>query len=99
INFGCTVLGSTTTLLLERDTLGIIRRFREDIQAAKDRDPAARSTFEVAAAYTGLHAIWMHRIAHRMWKKEPLKTPARLLSPLNNTLTGIEIHPGAALVT
>src|SRR5690625_6554646 len=37
----------------------------------------------------------MHRIAHRMWKKEPLKTPARLLSQLNRALTGIEIHPGA----
>ena len=89
------MLGSTTTFLLERDTLGIIRRFREDIQAAKDRDPAARSTFEVAAGYTGLHAIWMHRIAHKMWKKESLKTPARLLSQLNRALTGIEIHPGA----
>src|SRR5699024_1969996 len=95
IKFGCPVLGSTTTFLLERDTLGIIRRFREDIQAAKDRDPAARSTFEVAAGYTGLHAIWMHRLAHKMWDKEPLKTPARLLSQLNRALTGIETHPGA----
>src|SRR5699024_6682574 len=63
----------------------------------KDRDPAARSNFEIVAGYTGLHAVWMHRVAHRMWKKEPLKTPARLLSQLNRALTGIEIHPGAEI--
>lgn len=91
------MLGLSTTILLERDTLGFISRFREDVQAAKDHDPAARSTFEVAAGYPGLHAIWMHRIAHKMWQKEPLKTPARLLSQVNRALTGIEIHPGAEI--
>lgn len=89
------MLGVTTTFLLERDTLGIISRFREDVQAAKDHDPAARSTFEVAAGYPGLHAIWMHRIAHKMWQTESLKTPARLVSQVSRALTGIEIHPGA----
>lgn len=89
------MLGVTTTFLLERDTLGIISRFREDVQAAKDYDPAARSTFEVAAGYPGLHAIWMHRIAHKMWQTESLKTPARLVSQVSRALTGIEIHPGA----
>lgn len=91
------MLGSTTSLRLEREALGILSRLREDIQAAKDRDPAARSTFEVVAGYTGLHAIWLHRVAHKMWKKEPLKTPARLLSQINRALTGIEIHPGAEI--
>lgn len=91
------MLGLPTRLFLERDTLGILRRFREDIQAAKDRDPAARSTFEVTVGYTGLHAVWLHRIAHKMWKKDQLKTPARLLSQLNRALTGIEIHPGATI--
>jgi len=91
------VLGLPTRLFLERDTLGILRRFREDIQAAKDRDPAARSTFEVTVGYTGLHAVWLHRVAHKMWKKDQLKTPARLLSQLNRALTGIEIHPGATI--
>lgn len=91
------MLGLSTTILLERDTLGFISRFREDVQAAKDHDPAARSTFEVAAGYPGLHAIWMHRIAHKMWQKEQLKTPARLLSQVNRALTGIEIHPGAEI--
>lgn len=91
------MLGLPTRLILERDTLGILRRFREDIQAAKDRDPAARSTFEVTVGYTGLHAVWLHRVAHKMWKKDQLKTPARLLSQLNRALTGIEIHPGATI--
>lgn len=91
------MLGLPTRLFLERDTLGILRRFREDIQAAKDRDPAARSTFEVTVGYTGLHAVWLHRVAHKMWKKDQLKTPARLLSQLNRALTGIEIHPGATI--
>ena len=89
------MLGFDNSTLFEREPLGIISRFREDIQAAKDRDPAARSTFEIVAGYTGLHAVWMHRVAHKMWKTEPLKTPARLLSQLNRALTGIEIHPGA----
>ena len=91
------VLGLTTTVFLERYTLGFLSRFREDVQAAKDRDPAARSTFEVVAGYPGLHAIWMHRLAHKMWDTEQLKTPARLLSQLNRALTGIEIHPGAEI--
>lgn len=91
------MLSLPTRLFLERDTLGILRRFREDIQAAKDRDPAARSTFEVTVGYTGLHAVWLHRVAHKMWKKDQLKTPARLLSQLNRALTGIEIHPGATI--
>lgn len=89
------MLGLTTSFLLERDTLGFLRRFREDVQAAKEHDPAARSTFEIAVGYPGLHAIWMHRLAHRMWDTEALKTPARLISQLNRALTGIEIHPGA----
>lgn len=77
--------------------MGFLSRFREDVQAAKDRDPVARSTFEVVAGYPGLHAIWMHRLAHKMWDTEQLKTPARLLSQLNRALTGIEIHPGAEI--
>ena len=89
------MLGFDNSTLFEREPLGIISRLREDIQAAKDRDPAARSTFEIVAGYTGLHAVWMHRVDHKMWKTEPLKTPARLLSQLNRALTGIEIHPGA----
>ncbi|UNX55851.1 serine O-acetyltransferase [Georgenia sp. TF02-10] len=70
----------------------------EDLRAARRRDPAARSLLEVALGYPGVHALWIHRLAHRMWHAHPLlKLPARLLSQLGRALTGIEIHPGAVL--
>jgi serine O-acetyltransferase len=47
--------------------------------------------------YPGLHAVWMHRVAHRMWQKDELRLPARLLSQLTRWLTGVEIHPGATI--
>jgi len=72
--------------------------FREDLEAARRGDPAARSLVEVALGYPGVHALWAHRVAHRMWHAHPLaKLPARLLSQLVRALTGIEIHPGAVL--
>ncbi|HMQ54168.1 MAG TPA: serine O-acetyltransferase, partial [Anaerolineae bacterium] len=67
---------------------------REDIQSVYDRDPAARSTLEILLTYAGLHAIWLHRIAHGLWRRD-FKLLARWLSHLNRFLTGIEIHPGA----
>ncbi|WP_123917513.1 serine O-acetyltransferase EpsC [Georgenia muralis] len=70
----------------------------EDLQAARRRDPAARTLVEVALAYPGVHALWGHRLAHRMWHASPLlKLPARLLSQVLRAVTGIEIHPGAVL--
>ena len=69
---------------------------REDIQSVYDRDPAARSTLEILLTYAGLHAIWLHRIAHGLWRRD-FKLLARWLSHLNRFLTGIEIHPGACL--
>ena len=70
---------------------------REDLQVARDRDPAARSPVEIALGYSGVHAVWAHRIAHRMWREPLLRLPARLLSQAARFLTGIEIHPGARL--
>ena len=70
---------------------------REDLRAARDRDPAARSLAEVALGYPGVHAIWVYRLAHRMWRNPALRLPARLLSQLARAATGIEIHPGARL--
>ena len=67
---------------------------REDIEAVRDRDPAARNTLEIILAYPGLHALWMHRLAHWLWNKG-LPVIPRLVSHLNRWLTGIEIHPGA----
>ena len=69
---------------------------RRDICAALERDPAARSALEVILCYPGVHAVWIHRIAHRLWKGR-LTLLARWLSDLNRFLTGIEIHPAARL--
>ncbi|ACV08607.1 serine O-acetyltransferase [Jonesia denitrificans] len=69
----------------------------EDLQAARDRDPAARSRFEIVLGYPGLHALWSHRLTHAMWQWAPLKLAARVLSQITRSLTGVEIHPGAVL--
>ena len=71
---------------------------REDLETARRRDPAARSLLEVALTYPGVHALWMHRIAYRLWRGSPLlHLPARLLSQLARAATGVEIHPGARI--
>jgi serine O-acetyltransferase len=69
---------------------------REDTQSVFDRDPAARSLLEVLLCYSGLHAIWGHRLAHWLWQRN-LKLVARSFSQLMRSLTGIEIHPGARI--
>ncbi len=69
---------------------------REDIRTVFEKDPAAMSTLEVICCYPGLHAIWMHRIAHFLWDKHFFFL-ARFLSHISRMLTGIEIHPGAKL--
>ncbi len=71
-------------------------RLREDIRCVLERDPAARSAFEVLTCYPGLHALWMHRLAHAFWRGG-LRWLARFISHLARWLTGIEIHPGAAV--
>jgi serine O-acetyltransferase len=76
--------------------MAIIRSIRADIQAALQRDPAARSAFEVLLLYPGLHAVISHRIAHWLWS-HGLKVAARFLSEMNRHFTGIEIHPGATI--
>lgn len=74
----------------------MISRMREDIQSIFHRDPAARNTFEVLTCYPGLHAIWLHRVAHWLWRHN-WKLLARLVSHVSRWLTGIEIHPGAKI--
>jgi serine O-acetyltransferase len=71
-------------------------KIREEIAVVFDRDPAARSVFEVVTTYPGFHALLLHRAAHRLWRAG-LKWPARFLSYLTRWLTGIEIHPGATI--
>lgn len=69
---------------------------REDIQIVYAKDPAARSLFEVLTCYPGLHAVWLHRIAHGLWRRDHLLL-ARLVSHFSRFVTGIEIHPGARI--
>ncbi len=69
---------------------------KRDIQAALDRDPAARSALEVLLCYPGLHALYFHRLAHWFWNHR-LKTVARFVSHVGRFLTGIEIHPAAII--
>jgi serine O-acetyltransferase len=72
-------------------------RLREDLDTAARRDPASRSRLELLLCYPGLHAIWVHRVAHRMWQREELRLLARMLSQANRWFTGVEIHPGAQI--
>lgn len=78
------------------ERLGVRARLREDLAAAKLRDPAARSAWEIAVLYSGLHAIWSYRLAHALWTRG-WRFPARALSQLTRWLTGVEIHPGAVI--
>ncbi len=71
-------------------------RLKEDIKAVFDRDPAARSVFEVIFCYPGLHAVWFHRVSHWFWGQGFLFI-GRLVSHLGRFFTGIEIHPGARI--
>ena len=71
---------------------------RRDVQAVLERDPAARSVAEVLLLYPGLHALWMHRLAHWFWRAG-LSLLARTISNATRWFTGIEIHPGARIGT
>ncbi len=74
----------------------LFARLREDIACVFERDPAARSTWEVLTCYPGFHALIMHRWSHWLWGHR-LRWLARLLSHLTRFATGIEIHPGATI--
>src|SRR6201988_2511154 len=71
-------------------------RLRGDIACILERDPAARTKWEVLTCYPGLHAIWIHRLAHLLWR-HGLRWLGRFTSHLGRWLTGIEIHPGARI--
>lgn len=71
-------------------------RLREDLASVRERDPAARSTWEVLTCYPGVHALFLHRFAHGAWKRG-FYWVARFVSHLSRFLTGIEIHPGATI--
>ncbi len=71
-------------------------RLKEDIQTIRERDPAAKNYVEILLCYPGLHAIWFHRIAHRLYLRK-WYTLARLISHFSRWITGIEIHPGVKI--
>lgn len=69
---------------------------KNEIQSIKDRDPAARSTFEILLTYSGLHAVLFYRVSHWLYQRK-LFTVARVISQTARFFTGIEIHPGAKI--
>ena len=71
-------------------------RFKEDVASVFDRDPAARTVWEVVTCYPGFHALVLHRVSHRLWGAG-FKWLARFLSHLGRWFTGVEIHPGATI--
>ena len=71
-------------------------RIREDIRCVFDRDPAARTVWEVLTCYPGFHGLQMHRFSHMLWRWK-LRWLARLSSHIARFFTGIEIHPGATI--
>ncbi|GAY14021.1 serine O-acetyltransferase EpsC [Mycobacterium sp. shizuoka-1] len=77
--------------------MGLLSTLREDLSNARGHDPAARGDLENALVYSGLHAIWSYRLAHRLWATPAFRGPARVLSQLTRFFTGIEIHPGATI--
>ncbi|MFT4245651.1 MAG: serine O-acetyltransferase [Micrococcaceae bacterium] len=73
-----------------------IEIIKEDISAARANDPVARNNAEIFFGYSGLHAVWNHRVSHALWRRG-LRTAPRLLSQFSRFLTGVEIHPAAKL--
>jgi serine O-acetyltransferase len=74
----------------------MFRMMKEDIEVVFEQDPAARTYFEVILTYSGLHAIWFHRLAHGIYKRKWFFL-ARVVSQISRFFTGIEIHPGAKI--
>lgn len=74
----------------------MFKTLKEDIQNIFAKDPAAKNTLEVVLCYPGLHAIWLHRIAHWFYRKK-MYTIARIISHISRHITDIEIHPGAKI--
>jgi serine O-acetyltransferase len=74
----------------------MLEAIRRDVRAALDRDPAARSALTIIICYPGVHALCGHRVSHWLWHHRA-KLPARALAELTRMLTGVDIHPAAAI--
>ena len=87
---------SPSNAIAQPKKAGWLTILHRDILSIFERDPAARSVLEILLCYQGLHALWIYRLTHWLWQRN-LKLVARWLSQLGRGLTGIEIHPGAAI--
>ncbi len=74
----------------------MFKTLKEDIRTVFARDPAARSALEIMMCYPGVHALWLHRLAHFLWERKFLFL-ARFISSVSRFLTGVDIHPGAKI--
>ncbi|PTJ19944.1 serine O-acetyltransferase [Staphylococcus simulans] len=74
----------------------MFKRMRDDIKMVFEQDPAAKTSFEVVTTYAGLHAVWNHLLAHKLYNKKHY-VAARIISQISRFFTGIEIHPGAKI--
>ena len=79
-----------------KEGTNMFKTIKSDIQAVFENDPAARGALEVIFTYSGLHAIWAHRVAHYFYNRG-LFSIARIISQASRFMTGIEIHPGARI--
>jgi serine O-acetyltransferase len=91
---GCYLLGRETRACGPVNKA--IDEIRSDVRAVKERDPAAHSSFEVVTSYAGLHALWLHRLAHKLHGQGVPLLP-RWISQANRFVTGVEIHPAATI--
>jgi serine O-acetyltransferase len=92
------VLGMMAFLFVNfiEEEVTMLKTLRTDINVIKERDPAAKNTLEILLCYSGLHAIWAHRLAHFFYRHNYPVT-ARIISTISRFCTGIEIHPGAVI--
>nr|VFK38845.1 MAG: serine O-acetyltransferase [Candidatus Kentron sp. SD]VFK43622.1 MAG: serine O-acetyltransferase [Candidatus Kentron sp. SD]VFK78255.1 MAG: serine O-acetyltransferase [Candidatus Kentron sp. SD] len=74
----------------------MFKSLREDIQCIRERDPAARGTFEILTTYPGVHAVGLHRVSHGLWQRN-FKWSARVIGAFSRWFTGIEIHPNVVI--
>src|SRR5665648_783362 len=88
--------GCTVVKVLSRDVHTAVDEISGDVRAVQERDPAATSRFEIVTSYAGLHALWLHRLAHKL-RDVGVPIVPRWISQFNRFLTGIEIHPGARI--
>ena len=88
--------GPTAPTPQREGIVGFLQDAIEDIRAVQRADPAARTFAEVVSTYPGVHALWLHRIAHWLWN-DGHRLAARMLSHYNRHITGVEIHPGAVI--